>query len=260
MYIQSWSKILTPLHFCQIMHHFSQKKLAITNVLVFTCSYLFCLHWKNTKNLRKKSQIWYHSTQNSKNGLHKTVGTLKLIFGSTPFGKNNRDQSLPVTINEFLSPLYWNFGPLFFFFSICSRCLRFEGCLLPTVVLRSPHRCSMGFRSGLIAGHFRTLQHFVLNHFCVLCALHCAPKFFGNLQISWCRAHSQGIRCQKQQRTSTSWWTSTMFDRRDRVLFFEGLILFSVNSTIMCFTKKLYCPHDVLPEGFWLPQVRFGRF
>ena len=45
-------------------------------------------------------------------------------------------------------------------------------------------------------------------------------------------------------------WTSTMFDRRDRVLFLEGPISFSVNTSIMCFTKKLYfgliCPHDVL--------------
>ena len=41
-------------------------------------------------------------------------------------------------------------------------------------------------------------------------------------------------------------WTSTMFERSDCVLFFEGLISFS---TIMCFTKKLYfgliCPHDI---------------
>ena len=34
-------------------------------------------------------------------------------------------------------------------FANCSRCLRLEGCLLPTTVLRSLHRCSMGFRSGL---------------------------------------------------------------------------------------------------------------
>ena len=53
-------------HFCQIMHNFSQKNVAVTNVLVFTC-----------------------------------------------FGKYNWVQSLPVTINEFLTPLYWNFGPLF---------------------------------------------------------------------------------------------------------------------------------------------------
>ncbi len=53
-------------------------------------------------------------------------------------------------------------------FANCSRSFRFEGCLLPTAVLRSLHRCSMGFRSGLIAGHFRTLQRFVCNHFWVL--------------------------------------------------------------------------------------------
>ena len=52
----------------------------------------------------KTQKIWYHSTQNSKNGLDKIIGTLNLIFGSTPFGKNNWDQSLPVTISESLSP------------------------------------------------------------------------------------------------------------------------------------------------------------
>ena len=45
----------------------------------------------------------------------------------------------------------------------CSSSPRFEGCLLPTAVLRSPHTCSMGFISGLIAGHFRTVQRLVLN-------------------------------------------------------------------------------------------------
>ena len=50
----------------------------------------------------------------------------------------------------------------------CSSSPRFEGCLLPTAVLRFPHRCLMGFRSGLIAGHFRTVQHFVLTHSWVL--------------------------------------------------------------------------------------------
>ena len=34
--------------------------------------------------------------------------------------------------------------------------------------------------------------------------LHCAPKCFGSLQISWCYAHSQGIRCQKQQSNPTT--------------------------------------------------------
>ncbi len=75
-----------------------------------------CLHWNtkktNKKKKQKKSHIWYNSTQNQKNALDTIIGTLNLIFGSTPFGKNNWNQSLPVTMNEF--PLYWNFGPLFF--------------------------------------------------------------------------------------------------------------------------------------------------
>ena len=99
-------------------------------------------------------------------------------------------------------------------FSNCSRSLTFEGCLLPTAVLRLCHRRSMGFRSGLIAGHFRTLQCFVLTlSGCFLkCAmghcpagrpmssdgdpafwhwaLHCAQKWLGSPQISWCHAHS----------------------------------------------------------------------
>ena len=74
--------------------------------------YFVCIE-KTLRGKKKKSQIWYHSTQNSKNGLDKMIGTLNLIFGCTPFGKNNWDQSLPVTIDGFLTPLYWNFGPLY---------------------------------------------------------------------------------------------------------------------------------------------------
>ena len=55
-----------------------------------------------------------------------------------------------------------------------------------------------------------------------------------------------------------------MLDCREGVLFFEGFILFSVNIEMMCFTKKLefglICPQDILPEGFWLVQVCFGKF
>ena len=106
----------------------------------------------------------------------------------------------------------------------------------------------MGFGSGLIAGHFRTLQRFVLNHFRVLFEV-----CFGSLSCwkthdLWfmgpCTVKASGARSSKA--TPTYLWTSTMFDRRDRVLFFEGHISFSVHSTIMCFTKKLYfgliCP------------------
>ncbi len=55
-------------------------------------------------------------------------------------------------------------------------------------------------------------------------------------------------------------WTSTMFDC---VLFFEGLISFSVNSAMMSFTKKLYfclvCPQFVLTEGLLFCHIRFGK-
>ena len=47
--VQSWSKISVPLHFCQIMHHFSQKNVAITNVLVFTCLFILFALEKHKK-------------------------------------------------------------------------------------------------------------------------------------------------------------------------------------------------------------------
>ncbi len=74
--------------------------------------FLFAL--EQHKKTEKKSQIWYNSTQNPKNALDKIIGTLNLIFGITPWEKNNWNQSLSVTVNEFLTPLYWDFGPLFF--------------------------------------------------------------------------------------------------------------------------------------------------
>ncbi len=122
-----------------------------------------------------------------------------------------------------MSFLHLSTGILDSSFANCSRSFRFEGCLLPPAVFRSLHRCSMGFRSGLIAGHFRTLQRFVCNHFWVLfevCfgSLSCWKthdlwwrrnfltlattlhlKILWYHQISWYRSHSQGIQCQKQQ-------------------------------------------------------------
>ena len=171
MYIQSWTKVLVPLELFQKMHHFSQKSVAITNVLVYT----LCIPIENCKlqhvlsyplsalgqhnKAEEKIQVWHNFTQNSNIGSDKIIGTLNLIFGYTPFGENNWNRSLPVTINKFPSPLSWTF------FANCSRSLRFEGCLLATAILRSFHRCSMGFRFRLVAGHFRILQHFVSNHF-----------------------------------------------------------------------------------------------
>ncbi len=70
-----------------------------------TCMFIFFVCIGTTQKTEKKNKIWYNSTQNPKNALDKIIGTLNLIFGSTPFGKNNWNQSLPVTMNEFLTPL-----------------------------------------------------------------------------------------------------------------------------------------------------------
>ena len=59
------------------MHRFSQKIVAITNALVFTCLFiLFAL--EKQKESEKKSQICYHSTHNE-NGLDKIIGTLSKL-------------------------------------------------------------------------------------------------------------------------------------------------------------------------------------
>ncbi len=100
-------------HPCNSVRKCNQKIVAVANGLVLTCLFLFFFALEQHKKTEKKSQIWYNSTQNPKNALDKIIGTLNLIFGSTPFGKNNWNQSLPVTMNKFLTPLYWNFG-LFF--------------------------------------------------------------------------------------------------------------------------------------------------
>ena len=233
---------------CQIMYHFSQKIVAMTNALVFTCLFFLCLHWNNTKKSEKKCQIWLDSTQNSKNGLDKMIGTLKLIFGSIPFGKNNWNQSLPLTMNECLTTLYWNFGPLFF-------------CQLLQVShiwrVPSPNCCfeimpqvCYGIKIWTHLGHFRTLQCFVLTlSGCFLkCAMgHCpagrpmttdgdpasdtGPYIAPKNSLVVLRFHDamhtvKALGSRSSKATQKHWSTSTMFDCRDRVLFCEGLISF----------------------------------
>ncbi len=126
--------------------------------------YLFVLEQTQKKQRRKvKPDTIPHRTQ--KMHWTKIIGTHNLIFGSTPFGKNNWNQSLPVTMNEFL---YWNFGPPFF----CKLLQVIQIWRMPSpnrwFEISPHHRCSMGFSSGPIAGHFRTLQRFVCNPFWVL--------------------------------------------------------------------------------------------
>ncbi len=123
------------LHFCNYSHgqkyrhpcnsvrkcNPSQKIVAVANVLVLTFIFLFA--FEQHKKTEKKSKIWYNSTQSPTNSLDKIIGTLNLTFGSTPFGENNWNQSLPVTMNEFLTPLYWNFGPLTFHCWLYTLCI-----------------------------------------------------------------------------------------------------------------------------------------
>ncbi len=190
------------MQFCQKMKPFSQKIVAVANVLVLTC--LFFLFALEQPKKQKKSQIWYNSTQNPKNALDKIIGTLNLIFGSTPFGKNNWNQSLPVTMNEFLTPLYWNFGPLFF-----SVLLEDPWPLVETQLSDTGHYVAP--QNSLVIIRFHDTVHTV-----------------------------KASSARSSKATPKHLWTSTMFDCRDCVLFFEGLISFSVNSAMMSFTKKLY--------------------
>ncbi len=189
-------------------------------------------------------------------------------------------------MNEFLTPLYWNFGPLFF-------------CKLLQVIqiwrMPSPN-CCFEISSQVLYGSqiwthcwpFRTLQRFVCNHFWVLFEV-----CFGSLScwkthdLWWRRSfltlatmlHPQDslviirfhdtvhtVKASSARSSNTTpkhLWTSTMFDCRDCVLFFEVLISFSVNSAMMSFTKKLYfcliCPQYVLPEGLWFCHISFGK-
>ena len=54
-------------HFCQIIYHFSQNIVAITNALVFTCLFiLFALEKHKKSEGKKKAKS---ARQNSKNGL-----------------------------------------------------------------------------------------------------------------------------------------------------------------------------------------------
>ena len=67
------------------MHHFSQKCVAITNVLVYACIFPLSALEQHKKAEEKKPNF----TQNSKIGSDKIIGNLNLIFGYTPFGENN---------------------------------------------------------------------------------------------------------------------------------------------------------------------------
>lgn len=94
-----------------------------------------------------KTEIKFH-TEPPKNGLDKIISSLRLIFGSTPCEENNWNQSLPVTMNTFLTPLYWNFGWLY----LCKLVqLRFEGArLIVKTFQKSPFLLLLDICFGVI--------------------------------------------------------------------------------------------------------------
>uniref|UniRef100_UPI00358E9D28 tudor domain-containing protein 7B-like n=1 Tax=Myxine glutinosa TaxID=7769 RepID=UPI00358E9D28 len=57
--------------------------------------------------------IYPFKSVNKRNGIDKIIDTRNLIFDSTAFVQNNSSQALPIAMNEFPTPLYWQFGPLF---------------------------------------------------------------------------------------------------------------------------------------------------
>ena len=171
---------------------FSSQKIVVLQwqMLWYSHVYFFCLHWNNTKKSEKKCQIWLDSTQNSKNGLDKMIGTLKLIFGSIPFGKNNWNQSLSVTMNECLTTLYWNFGPLFFFQLLqVSHIWRVPSLNCCFEIM--PQVC-YGIKIWTHLGHFRTIQCFVstLLYFGLICPQDVLSEWFWLPQESFGKLQS----------------------------------------------------------------------
>lgn len=70
----SWPKICAPLHFCQIMHHFSRKTVAMTNALVCSCRFLLFALERRKKSRGKKadSETFYTELQKRQD---KIIGT-----------------------------------------------------------------------------------------------------------------------------------------------------------------------------------------
>ncbi len=227
----------------------SQKIVAVANVLVLACLF-FGLHWN-------KSDTISHKTP--KNALEKIIGTLNLIFGSTLLDKITE-------INRSLWP-WMSFSHLstgildYSSFANCSRSFRFKGCLLPTAVwdlstgvLWDSDLDSLLAISELTCALFVTLSECFLKCVSGHCPagrpmtsggdaafwhwpLCCAPK------ILWLSSDFIILFTQSRHpvpEAAKPLWTSTIFNCRDCVLFFEGLISFSVNSAMMSFTKKLY--------------------
>ena len=137
----------------------------------------------------------------------------------------------------------------------------------------------MGFRSGLVAGHFRTVQHFLLIYSWVLfdlClgSLSCWKLSDTGLCVSlqnalivfWLHCVLHRFKAPSvwgSKATLKHHWASSMFHGRLGALFFEGFIFSSVNIGLVWFTKKLlFCligPKYIFPEELWLPTCMLAK-
>lgn len=149
-----------------------QNILPITNSLVFTCIVFVYIE---TTGGRKKKAKSDHSTQIRT----KLLASSTQHFVGHPLEKKKKkkswNQSFPVTINRFLTPLCWNFGPVFFLptaigllFDIRDR--RVEGHLFPIAVLKSLRRSSLGFILNSPALFLRPLWMLFEVYFGSLCS------------------------------------------------------------------------------------------
>ncbi len=140
---------------------------------------------------QKKTRRKVKSTQSPKNALDKIIGTIKLIFGSTPNEK--KKTSIASCKREWVSNTPTGLVD-HSSFANCSRSLRFEGSLphcwfeIPPQVFR--------IQIWTHCWPFQNSPALCLLPFIVLFEVCCTPKLFGNHQISWYYSHSQDIQCR----------------------------------------------------------------
>ena len=117
------------------------------------------------------------------------------------------------------------------FFANCSSSWMFAGFFYPVADFSSYQKCSVGVRSGLIAGHLKAVHFYSFstilacfwmralglclaggpmifdsNHILLHWAGHFTLKSLDNSLISWFLWYSQGLQYQMQQSSTTALW------------------------------------------------------
>ncbi len=271
------------------MQPFSQKIVAVANVLVLTCLfylfifvlYIYLFIYFNTKKQRRKVKTDTITHRTQKKALEKITGTLNLIFGSTPFGKKllksiascNHEWVSYTSLLEFWTTLLLQTAPGQSDLKDAFAQLLFWD--LSTGVLWDSDLDSLLAISELSSALFITISECFLKCVSDYCPTGRPMTSGGDTghyavpqnSLVIIRFHNtvhtvKTSSARSSKATPKHILTSTMFDCRDCVLFFEGLIYFSVNSAMMSFAKKLYfcliCPQYVLPEGLWFCQISFA--